>query len=310
MKLERLIAMLTSLLQKDRIPASWFAEKFNISIRTVYRDVAILENAGIPITTFPGVNGGISILDTYKIDKRTFTQQDITTLLTSLYSIAGSVNEAALNQTLEKIKSLIPKEQSKAIELGTKQLYIDMTPWAGNPIVAENLALIQQALATNQLIQFQYHTRHLVDSTRTAEPHQLVLKEGSWYLRGFCRQRMAFRTFKLSRMENLTLLAQTFTPREFEPGMQDFKDWQHESMITVELVAGACLRERILDFCRPEFVQEAPDGQLYVTMPFVESDMAYGVLLSFGHHCRVLSPPHVKKELARRIGLLAALYTE
>lgn len=310
MKLERLIAILTALLQTDRIPASWFAERFEVSIRTIYRDIEALENAGIPIVTHTGLKGGISILDTYKIDKKLFTHQDITTLLTSLHSVSGSMASSQINQTLEKIKGLVPEEHSQAIELSSRQLYIDTTPWASSPVVTDNLALLQRALASNEVVRFHYHDRYQSSTLRTAEPHQLVLKEGSWYLKAFCRSRQAFSTFKLSRMGNTELLNESFTPREFESGMKDFKDWQHEGMVTVELVADQRLRERALDFCRPEYLSQRENGRLHITMPFVESDMGYGVLLSFGQYCEVLSPPHIKKELARRIRLMESLYPE
>lgn len=310
MKLERLIAMLTSLLQNDRIPASWFAEKYDISIRTVYRDIEALESAGIPIVTYPGVNGGISILDTYKIDKKLFTMQDITTLLTSLKSISGSVNDAKINSTLEKIKSLIPEKHSHAIELGTKQLYIDMSPWANNPYVSANMAIMQKALELNQLVRFEYSSRYLVNSSRKVEPHQLVLKQGNWYLRGYCRDKKEFRIFKLSRISDMEIQKEVFEPREFEPEIQDFKDWQNENLLTVELIVDDVIKERTLDFCKPEQLREMPDGKIHVKMPFVESDMGYGVLMGFGHHCEVVSPKHVKEELARRISLLANQYPE
>lgn len=308
MKLERLIAMLTCLLQRERIPATWFAEKFQISIRTVYRDIAVLENAGIPIVTFPGVNGGISILDTYKIDKKLFTQQDIVTLLTSLKSISGSVQAATLNRTLQKIEGLIPQEHSQAIALSSRQLYIDMTPWADNPAVSQNLHTLQQALAQSRLICFDYSTRYLVDSSRRTEPHQLILKESSWYLRAFCLDRQDFRTFKLSRMRGLRLLEETFLPRPFEDEVQDFKEWQHQNKMTVELLVDNCLQERMLDFCRPDQIRQTPEGLLHVHMYFVDSDMGYGVILSLGHHCKVLSPPAVQEELIRRIELLRNVY--
>lgn len=288
----------------------WFADKFGVSVRTIYRDIESLENAGIPIVTYTGINGGIAILDTYKIDKKLFTHQDITTLLTSLQSISSSMSEASINQTLEKIKGLIPKEHSKSIQLSSRQLYVDMTPWASNPIVSDNLSLLQNALSFNKLVRFDYNNRYQSSSQRLVEPHQLVLKEGSWYLKAYCKEKCAFRTFKLSRINALQIVDEVFSPREFESGMEDFKTWQHEQMIIVELIADDSIRERALDFCRPEYVTETDDGHIHIKMPFVESDMGYGVLLSFGHHCKILSPPHVREELLRRIQLLTDVYLE
>lgn len=308
MKLGRLIAILTILLQKDRISAPWFAEKFGVSVRTIYRDIEALESAGIPIVTHTGVNGGISIIEQYKIDKKLFTNDDITTLLTSLQSVSGTMSDIKLNQTLEKIKSLIPEEYGKSIELTSKQLYIDMTPWSNNPRISEALKQVQKSLADRKLIRFFYTARHGETAERTAEPHQLILKENNWYLRAFCHERQDFRIFKLRRMEGITILPQAFEPREFESDMTDFKDWTNERMITVELIIDESLRERALDYCRDEYMTDMDNRKIHVSMPFVESEIGYSVLLSMGHLCEVITPEYIRTELARRIRLLATIY--
>lgn len=309
MKLQRLIAILTALLQKERISAVWFAEKFGVSIRTIYRDIKALESAGIPIITHTGINGGISIIDGYKIDKKLFTNQDIATLLTSLYSVSSSISDTQINQTLEKIKSLIPQEYNQSIELKSKQLFIDMKPWSNSPATVESLHTIQKALENNELIRFDYAKRHTESSNRITEPHQLVLKESNWYLRAYCRQRMDFRIFKISRMKNIEHLSEHFEPREFENELTDFKDWSHEKIITVQLIVDESLRERALEYCREENMQTLDHGKIGISLPFVESDLGYGVLLSMGHNCTVISPPHVRDELIRRIQLLRDHYT-
>lgn len=309
MKLHRLIALLTLLLQQDRISAPVLAEKFEVSVRTIYRDIQALESAGIPIVTHTGINGGIAIMEQYKIDKKLFTMQDIGTLLTSLHSITGSISNSQLTYTLEKIKGLIPPEHLQAMEINSRHLYVDMTPWSTNPHVPAALGIIHKALAQSQRICFAYHSRYSTTSQRTVEPCQLVLKENSWYLKGWCTQRQDFRTFKLSRMRDVQLLPECFTPRDFTSGMDDFKDWKHEKMITVELLADSTLHERAMDFCRDENIRQLEDGNLHISMPFVESDMGYGVLLSMGHHCRVLGPPHVREEFLRRLELTRSQYT-
>jgi len=310
MKLQRLIAILTALLQKDRISATTLASMFEVSVRTIYRDIEALESAGIPIVTHTGVNGGISIIEQYKIDKKLFTNQDISTLLTSLYSVSGSIPDAKLNQTLEKIKGLIPQEYGSAIELTSKQLYIDMTPWSNHPHISETLKQVQKALEESRLIQFSYTARCGEATERTAEPHQLVLKENNWYLRAFCLERQDFRIFKLRRMENLTVLPQRFEQRDFETGMTDFKDWKSDKLTVVELVADSSLRERALDYCRDEYMEDLEDGRIHIKMPFVESEMGYSVLLGMGYNCEVIAPTHIRVEVIRRIALMQAVYKQ
>ncbi len=308
MKLQRLIAILTALLGREYISAAVLSEKFGVSVRTIYRDMQALEQAGIPIVTNPGPNGGFGIVEQYKIDKKLFTDEDIATLLVSLASVSGPVPDAVINRTLEKIKGLIPRERRSSIELTSRQLYIDMTPWSNNLLVTETISLAREAMERSRLVRFDYFTRHGETSRRTAEPHQLALKENNWYLRAWCKTREDFRTFKISRMRNLELLGDVFTPREFESEFDDFKDWRHERMIYVDIVIDESLRTRAMDFCREEYMKDLADGKIAIHMPFVESEMGYGVLLSLGDAGEVLGPPHIRNELIRRIGRLKDVY--
>lgn len=308
MKLQRLIAILTILLQQECVNAGWFADKFDVSVRTIYRDIEALESAGIPIVTQTGVNGGFSIIEGYKIDKKLFTHQDLSTLLTSLYSVSASLSTAQMNQTLEKIKSLIPEEHHRSIEITSKQLFIDLSPWFGNPSITEAIKTIQKSLADNHIISFDYRDLHAISSNRKVEPHQLVLKENNWYLKAFCEKKQDFRTFKLSRMHGVKTTNESFVPREFQSGMADLKDWQSESIIFIDIIINGTLRERALTYCREEHMKALNDGKIAIHFPFVESDMGYGVLLSWGTECEVLGPSHVREELVKRIEHIREIY--
>ena len=310
MKLQRLIAILIVLLQNKRASAPYLAEKFEVSVRTIYRDIAALESAGIPIVTHTGANGGFSVIEQYKIDKKLFTNQDIATLLTGLRSISGPMPQAQVNLTLEKIKSLIPREYGASIELTSRQLYIDMTPWAANPRISEAMNQIRVAMEKSCLLRFSYESRAGESSLRITEPHQLVLKENNWYLRAFCKKRQDFRVFLLRRMQMAEMLSEMFTPRDFESRLPDFKEWKHDRSIVVELMMDAELKERALDYCPEENIRDVENGKIRVSLPFVESRMGYGVLLGFGSGCEVLSPVHVRKELMRRVEEIRLVYSQ
>ena len=308
MKLQRLISILTALLRRERISATTLASMFDVSVRTIYRDIQVLEQAGIPIVTHTGINGGISIIEQYKIDKKLFTNEDISTLLTSLYSVSGSISDAKLNQTLEKIKGLIPDEHSNAINLVSKQLHVDLATWSNNPHVSDALIKMREALVKNKLLNFAYTTRNGEITERLVEPHQLVLKENNWYLKAFCLERQEFRVFKLRRMKQILVLLQNFEPREFETGMADFKDWKNDKQIMVELLVDASLEERAYDYCKVEYIEKLSNGQLQIKMPFIESEMGYGTLLSMGSKCEVIAPKHVREEVIERISQMQSVY--
>ncbi|MDL2318729.1 YafY family transcriptional regulator [Eubacteriales bacterium OttesenSCG-928-A19] len=308
MKIQRLIALLTVLLQNDRVPATRLAEKFDVSVRTIYRDIETLESAGIPLVTYTGTRGGVGILEQYKIDKKLFTHDDIATLLTGLQTMSIPMSSGALNQTLEKVRSLMPQEKATAIEMNSRKLYIDMTPWASHPVFAQQLDLIKVALDQNRILSFEYETLKEQVSSRIVEPVQLVLKENQWYLRAWCREREDFRTFKLRRIRSLELLHETFVPRDFPLEVEGFKRWTHERMLEIELMIHPSLREQILDRCNEENMTLATDGRIHVRLNFVESDLGYCYLMQLGDRCECIAPAHVRQELIRRINKLREVY--
>jgi len=308
MRLQRLLGILAVLLQHQRVSAESMAERFEVSTRTIYRDLETLEQAGVPIVAYPGVNGGIEILDTYKLDKTVFLSEDFSSIIAGLQSISGAVDTAKINRTLAKLRALIPEPQAKGIELSGQKLYVDLKPWSIHPDFEPIFNLVKSALEQDKLLKLTYSDKESTASVRIVEPHQLVLKEQSWYLRAFCLERQAFRTFLLRRINSAEILEEDFSPRPFTHELEDFKEWTHPKAITVELVADPSMRQMVLQYCRPECLTILPDGNLRINLPFVESEAGYGVLLQMGHKCRVISPEHVKSELRRRISLLAAQY--
>lgn len=308
MRLQRLLGILAVLLNQKRVRAEALAERFEVSTRTIHRDLETLEQAGVPIVTYPGVNGGVEILDTYKLDKSVFLNEDFTTILSGLKSISGTLDTAAVNRTLAKLQALIPQNQARQVELSGNKLYIDLKPWSIHPEFEALFENVRTAVQQDRLLCFSYTARGDVASLRTVEPHQLVLKEQTWYLRAFCLDRNDFRTFRLQRMRDAEILNETFVPRPFPTELNDFKTWTHPKLITVEIIAEASMRSALLEYCRPEFLSDLPDGSIHIDLPFVESDIGYGTLLEMGHRCKVISPDYVIEELKRRIRLLQKNY--
>lgn len=310
MRLQRLLGILAVLLNQGRVRAESLADRFEVSTRTIHRDLETLEQAGVPIVTYPGVNGGVEILDTYKLDKNVFLNEDFTTILSGLRSISGTLDTATVNRTLAKLQALIPQNQARQVELSGNKLYIDLKPWSMHPEFEPLFQNVRAALEQDRLLRFSYTARGDLASHRTVEPHQLVLKEQAWYLRAFCLERNDFRTFRLQRMQNAEILDQTFVPRPFPAELDDFKTWTHPKLITVEIIAEPSTRSMLLEHCPPESLSDLPDGSIHIDLPFVESDIGYGVLLEMGHRCRVISPDFVIAELKRRISLLQKKYED
>ena len=176
MKVERLISIIMILLDKKRIGAQELAELFEVSPRTIYRDIDSINRAGIPIRSTSGVGGGFEIMEQYKLDKKVFSTVELSTLLLGLSSLPDTMHGNETQHALAKIKSFIPTEQAQAIELKTNQIKIDLSPWEGNLNTQPYLEMIKTALRKNEVISFDYTDQNGNQTARNVEPYQLVLK--------------------------------------------------------------------------------------------------------------------------------------
>ncbi len=308
LKIDRLMSIIMVLLNCEKISATKLAEMFEVTPRTIYRDIETIALAGIPIITHTGVNGGISITPEYKVDKKFFTTSDISTLLMGLGSISTTLSHKEIIGTLEKVKSLLPKEQFRDVELKSNQITIDLTTWMGNKNFQPNLEKIKKALNDSKYLLFEYYGCGREKSNRCIEPYKLVLKEGNWYLQGYCTLRKDFRVFKLSRISNIEILDSTFVPREFHPKPLDGTGWIDKRLITIKLLVDWSLREQIVERCGEENIQPYGSNQFMVDFPFVEDDLGYNILLGFGDKCECLAPENVRIELIHRIKKLSNIY--
>lgn len=310
MKIDRLVSIVMILLEKERISAQELADMFEVSLRTIYRDMDAINLAGIPIRSLPGVGGGFEIMPNYKVDKKVFSTSELSALLIGLSSISNVIQGNELTNTLAKIKSFIPDEKANDIELKTNQIVIDLSPWMGNQMIQPYLQIIQSALQENKLLSFEYSAHRGKTSTRIVEPYQLVLKSNHWYFQGYCHTRNDYRLFKLSRMANLQVKKETFVPRNYEKPTLDFDDIWDAIHSKIKIRIHKSIMDRVLDLCPLE--DFSPDGSEHyiVTFPFIENDYSYDILLGFGDKCECLEPLHIREEMKRRIYNLSCLYKE
>ena len=166
MKVDRLISIIIILLDKERISAQKLADLFEVSLRTIYRDIDAIDRAGIPIRAISGVGGGFEIMPNYKIDRQVFTISDLTALLLGLSSLSDMMQGDELRNALIKVKSFIPQDKAKDIELKTNQIHIDLSSWIGNRNIQPYLEWIKKALEDKKLLSFDYIAHHGNKTTR------------------------------------------------------------------------------------------------------------------------------------------------
>lgn len=308
MKVDRLVSIIMILLDKKRIGAQELADMFEVSPRTIYRDIDAINMAGIPVRGGSGVGGGFEIMQEYKVDKKVFSTADLSALLMGLTSLSNMIRGEELVHALAKVKSFIPADRAKDIELKVNQICIDLSPWTGNSSIQPYFEMIKEALQENRLLTFEYIAHHGNKGARTVEPYQLVLKNSHWYLQGYCHKRNDYRLFRLSRMSNLQMQEETFTARDYQKPILDFAEFLETMQTKIKIRIHKSIMDRVLDYCTYEDFFTDDDEYYLVNFPFIENEYHYDILLSFGNKCECLEPAHIRAEMRRRIHDIAAIY--
>ena len=310
MKVDRLVSIIMTLLDKKRIGAQELADMFEVSPRTIYRDIDAINMAGIPIRSISGVGGGFEIMPEYKVDKNVFSTADLSAILMGLSNLSNIIRGDELVNALAKVKSFIPADKAKDIEIKTSQVYIDLSPWSGNQNIQPYLQMIKAALEDHNLLFFEYIAHHGNKTVRTVEPYQLVLKSSHWYFYGYCLNRSDYRLFRLSRMSELQIKQEIFIPRDYQKPVLDFDKIIETMQAEIKIRIHKSVLDRVLEFCT--YDRFVPDGDAHyiVNFPFIENEYYYDILLSFGDKCECLEPLHIRTKMKHKILEIASMYSD
>ena len=309
MKIDRRVSIIMTLLNKERTGAQELADMFEVSPRTIYRDIDAINMAGIPVRSIPGVGGGFEIMPEYKIDKNVFSTADLSAILTGLSGLSDMVQDDELANVLAKIKSFIPAGKVKDMEIKANQICIDFSPWSGNQNIRPYLQTIKAALEDSRLLSFVYIAHHGNKTVRTVAPYQLVLKGGHWYLYGYCHSRSDYRLFRLSRMSDLLKKQETFVPRDYPQPILDFVNITETIQTEITIRIHRSVLDRVLEYCTCDRFLPDGDAHYIVHFPFVENEYYYDILLGFGDKCECLAPSHIRAKMKQKIQNIAAIYS-
>ncbi|ULO06957.1 YafY family transcriptional regulator [Paenibacillus sp. 19GGS1-52] len=311
MKIDRLLSIVILLMNRRLIQAKELADMFEVSVRTIYRDIESINGAGIPVVTYQGANGGIGLMEGYRLDRNVLTDRELAAIFNALQSVS-SYTGAEHTLLMEKISSVIPPSQTAAFRSKTTQLIVDFSPWGLQGPLEEKLAILKEALEDSVAVSFEYINAAGVASLRSVEPYTLVLKGQAWYLYGFCAQREDFRLFKLLRMkslvkENREYIRQDFPLKELPWSSQWQRDGGQARAVLHFNPEGKHLAEDRFDS-----TELLPDGNggYTLTIDYPEDGWLYGFLLSFGTAVEVLEPEHIRHKIAELAAGIAAKYTE
>lgn len=289
MQINRLFEIVYLLLKRKTITAKELANRFEVSTRTIYRDVEILSNAKIPIYTTKGKGGGISLLDDYVLNKSILSEEEQNQILFALQSME-KINNQSEKKILEKVSTIFNKSKTNWIE-------VDFSDWGTIGETENTFQLIKEAVLNRQVLEFIYYNSYGQENKRKVEPLQIYFKDKAWYLKAYCREKQDYRLFKISRMKDIRILEESFE-RELPP-IVDKK--QNIKTITLELEISKDMAYRVYDEFKKENITQKTNGDFIVKVQYPENDWVYGYILSFGEYIKVISPEHVKKWVKEKL---------
>ena len=290
MKIDRLIGIITTLQQKKMVTAPYLAAKFEVSRRTINRDIEDICKAGIPIVTTQGVNGGISIMEGFSLDTTVFTEQELTAIFTGLKSLDSVSHSASAEKLAQKISG------SSAIKL-TDHMVIDLSSFYKDDF-ASKIEQIKFAIRESRCIAFHYYYNK-GEADKLIEPYLIVFKWADWYLFGFCTERQDFRMYKLRRLWNLQITDVSYTIREIPEEKKQFDSHITDDYI-ISAVYDPSVKYRLIEEYGPACFVKQKDGKLYTEWGFTTQNSAVEWFLSFGDKVKVLSPPEM-------VGLMSSI---
>ena len=302
MKIDRLIGILSVLLQKEKMTAPELAEKFEVSRRTINRDIEDLCKAGIPIQTSQGTGGGISIMEGYRLDRTILTSKDMQMILAGLRSLDSVSGSSYYCQLMEKIRT-----GSSEFISGRDSILIDLSSWYGDSLTPK-IETIQDAVENRHLVRFQYYAPS-GESERTVEPYFLVFRWSSWYLWGWCKDRKDFRMFKLNRMDRIQKTDESFECRNIAmPDLSNEKIFP--GGIKVKVLFEPDQKWRLVEEFGPKCFTEYDDGRLLFTGNYTDLGNLITWLMTFGDKAEVIEPRKAREAISQMVKRMMKIYKE
>ena len=300
MKITRLLEITTLLLNRQSITSRELAERFGVSVRTIYRDVEVLSAAGVPVYMSKGNGGGISLMENYTLSKTLLSDQESSSILLALKTLQAT-QYPEIDTILEKMKTVFKNTQA------TDWVDVDFLHWGSSPNEQDKFNAIKHAIVNRQVITFDYVNANDGRGNRAVEPLKLFYKAVSWYLVAYCRKRKSQRLFRISRIKNTMVTNETFTPKIM-------MDWEKDAMETappttlLKLKFQSKVLNRLYDDFDDTSIVRKEDGTLMIEIALPENEWLYGYLLSYGSFVEVLEPPHLRNIMIDRLKQTLNIY--
>ncbi len=298
MQINRLFEIVYLLLDKKQMTAKELAEHFEVSARTVYRDVETLSAAGIPIYMAKGKGGGISLLPDFVLNKAVITEEERADILSSLKAVqAVSVTESGT--ALNKLGSLFGAQEADWIE-------VDFGLWGDGEKESVLFELIKSAILEKKVVRFAYAATGREMKERVVEPLKLVFKASNWYLYAYCRLREDYRFFKLKRMRDVELISEKFERQSPKKILQNENSYQSGESVKVLLKFDKQAAFRAMDDFSECEMQD--DGSVSVSCEYMVGEWLTDIVIGYGEHCEVISPQWLRDEMEEKLCRMVERY--
>jgi len=297
MKDNRLFRILYYILEKGKVTANELADKFEVSVRTIYRDIDSISSAGIPIYALQGKGGGIEIAEDFVLSKSLLSENEKQQIMSALQGLDNTTIQRE-NELLTKLSALFKMKNTSWIE-------VDFNNWQNNKMYEKTFDDIKSAILSKNIISFTYFSSNEKETDRSVKPVRLLFKSQDWYLYALCLLRNDFRYFKLSRIKNLEIHTE-----KFDDNFEDVilkKETPHENTVNIKVKFDRKVAFRVYDELNGE-ITEDNDGNLYTEIEIPNDYNLYNYIFSFGDEAEVLEPEEVRMQIKKMINKMAEKY--
>jgi len=296
MKIDRMLAIILILLTRKKVTASELADYFEVSVRTIYRDIESLSITGIPVYAEQGKGGGISLVSDFRLERRFFLTSELNDLIAAVQEIPKITGDANLENAVEKMRFLSGADADG--KTGAPVVACDFTG-SLRPEEKEVMTLISGAVRSQQLIEFSYQAREKTKAVRQVEPLRLIFLHRNWYLQAWCLLRQDYRLFKITRMNELRVLAKNF---DRKPRMKELPEASINSTMPpteLDLLFTSAGAEGVGEYFKESDFRQTEEG-LRIKIKWPLDEWVYRFLMGFGPELTVVSPIEVRDEIAMR----------
>jgi len=313
MKIDRLLGILNVLANRSRITIQELAERFEVSKRTIFRDLDTLNESGVPIVTYSGIGGGIAIVEGYKLKSNILSKNDIKNIFTALNGLMSIDESTDLTNLMAK---LIPEETSTVFS--ESDYVIDLSSWFQDSITQEKVSELHKAIKNRNCIYLEYISKRS-RSARIIHPHKLVFKQSYWYLYAFCEDNQEFRLFKVNRIANYKIMDASFNCKEVEKidfrkdfGAGLFSSQDSTSLFEVILEYDVTNEFFLTDKIDAKFFHRNESAKEKGQIIFSVSDLEWvtNLVFSLQDKVKVIVPLALKETIKTRINRINELYKD